>query len=168
MLNKTCTRTAKTRAIPSLHRDSFLAKVPGHNPDAASGNTTSPYCRAVMCHSSPTQQPVCFREFIARLEYSASLRKPWLDTLQDLPWQINFAHLPGLRHLSIFVRHDRLAPTLLAYGNSRFCIFKFTKPDYEHHLQVFHSTQALSLPIYWDFKKLRHLTALKKTLLSDL
>jgi hypothetical protein len=40
--------TAKTRAIPSLHRDSFLAKVPGPCPDAASGNTTSPYCRAVM------------------------------------------------------------------------------------------------------------------------
>ena len=40
--------TAKTCAIPSLHRDSFLAKVPGPCPDAASGNTTSPYCRAVM------------------------------------------------------------------------------------------------------------------------
>ena len=26
MLNKICTRTAKTRAIPSLHRDSFLAE----------------------------------------------------------------------------------------------------------------------------------------------
>ena len=29
MLNKICTRTAKTRAIPSLHRDHFTAKVPG-------------------------------------------------------------------------------------------------------------------------------------------
>jgi len=29
MLNLFCTWTAKTRAIPSLHRDSFLAKVPG-------------------------------------------------------------------------------------------------------------------------------------------
>jgi hypothetical protein len=47
MLNKICTRTAKTRAIPSLHRDSFLAKVPGPCPVLASGNTTSPYCRAV-------------------------------------------------------------------------------------------------------------------------
>jgi hypothetical protein len=26
---KICTMTAKTRAIPSLHRDNFLAKVPG-------------------------------------------------------------------------------------------------------------------------------------------
>jgi hypothetical protein len=31
ILNKLCNRTAKTRAIPSLHRDNFLAKVPGHN-----------------------------------------------------------------------------------------------------------------------------------------
>jgi hypothetical protein len=29
MLNLICTMMAKTRAIPSLHRDSFLAKVPG-------------------------------------------------------------------------------------------------------------------------------------------
>jgi hypothetical protein len=28
MLTKPCTWTAKTRAVPSLHRDSFLAKVP--------------------------------------------------------------------------------------------------------------------------------------------
>jgi hypothetical protein len=46
MLNKICTRTVKTRAIPSLHRDSFAAKVPG--PDSyrdclvlASGNWLS-------------------------------------------------------------------------------------------------------------------------------
>ena len=29
MLNKICTWTAKTRAIPSLHRDNFSAKEPG-------------------------------------------------------------------------------------------------------------------------------------------
>jgi hypothetical protein len=29
MLNKLCTRTATTRAIPSLHRDNFLAEVSG-------------------------------------------------------------------------------------------------------------------------------------------
>jgi hypothetical protein len=43
--------TAKTRAIPSLHRDSFLAPLARGTrtlPGAASGNTTSPYCRAVM------------------------------------------------------------------------------------------------------------------------
>jgi hypothetical protein len=32
MLNWLCTWTAKTRAVPSLHRDSFLAKVPGPCP----------------------------------------------------------------------------------------------------------------------------------------
>jgi len=45
MLNKICTMAAKTRAIPflpagrqGLHRDSFLAKVPGPCPVLASGN----------------------------------------------------------------------------------------------------------------------------------
>jgi hypothetical protein len=37
----------KKYAILSLHRNSFMAKVPRPCPDAASGNTTSPYCRAV-------------------------------------------------------------------------------------------------------------------------
>jgi hypothetical protein len=35
----------KKCAIPSLHRDSFSAKVPGFCPDASSSNTTSLYCR---------------------------------------------------------------------------------------------------------------------------
>ncbi|MCX6335641.1 MAG: hypothetical protein NT092_15305 [Bacteroidia bacterium] len=41
---------AKTRAIPSLHRDPPAggAKVPGPCPVLTSGNTTSPYCRAVI------------------------------------------------------------------------------------------------------------------------
>ena len=51
MLNKICTWTAKTRAIPSLHRDSFLPKVPGLCPVLASGNATSRYCRAVSVHA---------------------------------------------------------------------------------------------------------------------
>jgi len=32
MLTKPCTWTAKTRAVPSLHRDNLLAKVPGPFP----------------------------------------------------------------------------------------------------------------------------------------
>ena len=47
MLSQISTRTAKTRAIPSLHRDRFAAKVPGLCSVLSSGNTTSPYCRAV-------------------------------------------------------------------------------------------------------------------------
>ena len=49
MLNQLCTWTAKTRAIPSLHRDNFPAKEPRLCPVLASGNTTSLYCRAVNC-----------------------------------------------------------------------------------------------------------------------
>jgi hypothetical protein len=65
MLNQPCTRTAKTHAIPSLHRDSFLAKVPGPCPDTASGNTISPYCRAVMWHSkSQKTRFQYFRQFL--------------------------------------------------------------------------------------------------------
>jgi hypothetical protein len=52
MFNKTCTWTAKTRAIPSLHRDNFSAKEPGLCPVLASGNTTSLYRRAVRRHST--------------------------------------------------------------------------------------------------------------------
>jgi hypothetical protein len=42
----------KNRAVPSLHRDSFLAKVPGPDsyrdcPALTSGNTNALYCRAV-------------------------------------------------------------------------------------------------------------------------
>jgi len=51
MFNKICAWTAKTHAIPSLHRDNFPAKVPGPCPVLASGNTTSLYCRAVRWHS---------------------------------------------------------------------------------------------------------------------
>jgi len=43
---------AKNRAIPSLHRDSFLPKVhTGLDPDASSGNTNGLYCRAVSLHT---------------------------------------------------------------------------------------------------------------------
>ena len=48
MLINVSTLTAKTRAIPSLHRDSFAAKVPGPCPDAASGNGSALYPPAVM------------------------------------------------------------------------------------------------------------------------
>jgi hypothetical protein len=42
-------RDGKKCAIPSLHRDSLPAKVPGPCPVLSSGNTTSLYCRAVSC-----------------------------------------------------------------------------------------------------------------------
>ena len=45
--DQVCIWTAKTRTIAFLHRDYYLAKVPGPYPDAASANATSLYCRAV-------------------------------------------------------------------------------------------------------------------------
>jgi len=42
--------TAKTRAIPSWHRDSFLAYRDKLLTVLASGNTTSLYCRAVVAN----------------------------------------------------------------------------------------------------------------------
>ncbi len=46
--------TAKTRAIPFLHRDSFIAYRDIFVAVLSSGNTTSPYCRAVRQHAETT------------------------------------------------------------------------------------------------------------------
>jgi hypothetical protein len=62
ILNQLCTWTAKTHAIPSLHRDSFSAKVPGPCPVLSSGNTTSLYCRAVSCKANYTM-PSLYLDF---------------------------------------------------------------------------------------------------------
>jgi len=37
-ISRFCTRTAKTHAILSLHRDNLVAKEPGPCPDASSSN----------------------------------------------------------------------------------------------------------------------------------
>ena len=53
MLNKICTRTAKSAPYPPCTVTVFWPRyrgVPGPCPDAASGNTTSPYCRVVIVH----------------------------------------------------------------------------------------------------------------------
>jgi hypothetical protein len=42
----------------------------------------------------------------------------------------------------------------LAYDNSRFCIFKFTKPVHEHHMQVFaNASQAYILHFIRTLRK---------------
>jgi hypothetical protein len=64
MLNQLCTLTAKIRAIPSLHRDSFLAKVPGLWSVPASGNTTSLYCRAVSFNKLRRNYILTFYKFL--------------------------------------------------------------------------------------------------------
>ena len=55
----------KKCAILSLHRDSFVAKVPGLYPVLASGNTTSPYCRAVMRNFQLTRHIQYMRKITA-------------------------------------------------------------------------------------------------------
>jgi hypothetical protein len=59
----------KKCAIPSLHRDSFLAKVHRTWPVLPSGNTTSPYCRAVRCHSLIPSR-ITFSMTISYFEYA--------------------------------------------------------------------------------------------------
>jgi hypothetical protein len=39
---------------------------------------------------------------------------------------------------------SRLALTLLAYGNSRFCLLKFAKPVHERHLQASNASASLN------------------------
>jgi hypothetical protein len=53
MLNKICTRMAKSAPYPPCTVTAFWPaswRVPGLYPVLASGNTTSPYCRAVIVH----------------------------------------------------------------------------------------------------------------------
>ena len=52
--NKFPAVTAKTRAIPGLHREKFLAKVPGRCPDAAPGTAYELYRRAVIANADNT------------------------------------------------------------------------------------------------------------------
>jgi hypothetical protein len=49
--DKTFTWICKNHAVPSLHRDSFVAYRDSFVAVPASGNTTSPYCRAVRLHA---------------------------------------------------------------------------------------------------------------------
>jgi len=132
--------TAKTRAIPSLHRDSFPAKVPRPCPVLTSGNTTSPYCRAVRRHSEHKM-----RDLLHKIIY---LDTCILFTYRDSTiYQILF-DMAGLTRRS------------LAYDNSRFCFLKFTKPVHEHHLQVLPILPSLVLVRLPGFKMLRRLTVL--------
>jgi hypothetical protein len=47
----------KNHAIPSLHLDSFVAYRDSFVAVPASGNTTSPYCRAVSKHAAKIRRP---------------------------------------------------------------------------------------------------------------
>jgi hypothetical protein len=61
----------------------------------------------------------------------------------------------------VYLEVSGLSRRSLAYDNSRFCIFKFTKPADEHHLQVFPALTSLVFVHLPGLLKLRHLTAKK-------
>ena len=65
MPTKLCTWTAKTHAIPSLHRDSLAAKEPELCSVLTSGNTNALYCRVVI--SKPGYQSPVVKYLITRL-----------------------------------------------------------------------------------------------------
>jgi hypothetical protein len=44
----------------------------------------------------------------------------------------------------------------LAYGNSRFCFLKFTKPVHEHHLSSFASASQTCFCVPWQFPALKN------------
>jgi hypothetical protein len=66
----------KKCAIPSLHRNSFSAKVSGLCPVLASGNTTSPYCRAVRANSGVSEP---YRYRASSLRHAAGFLPSRLD-----------------------------------------------------------------------------------------
>ena len=73
--NNLCHET-KNCAIPSLRRDSLLAKVPGPCPALTSGNTNALYCRAVMVND-----PLCAIENfkVTNHRYSVFQLDFWLN-----------------------------------------------------------------------------------------
>ena len=163
---KVCTMTGKKRAIPSLHRDSFLAKVTGLCPDAASGNATSLYCRAVSVNNC-----CCLALIMCDLYFNRLLR-PVCEFIVIAVNMLTVANSPAHRKLSLY---RGIVPTLIpglkycchltglllrafAYGNSRFCFLKFTKPVDEHHLQTLAAASA-NLHLYsWTDSQILKIT----------
>ena len=82
--NKICNRTAKTRAIPSLHREKFAAKVPGHYTVLSSANVYSLNRRAVMRHVIQKMPPrLHFKRFF--LDNSNTIHLPGLALARHYP-----------------------------------------------------------------------------------
>ena len=78
-LNKPCTMMAKTRAILSLHRDYFPAKVPGPWPDASSSNVFLLYRRAVRLHSGCEPTPCPLKQIHHDILHASSYRDSFLS-----------------------------------------------------------------------------------------
>jgi len=107
MLNKTCTRTAKSAPYPPCTVTTFWPRwrgVPGPCPDASSGNTTSPYCRAVSGNNLAVKY-LCY----------------------IVPALINFLYLDSFcffTRIKILLSSTRFVPyPAFAYGISRFCFY---------------------------------------------
>ena len=81
MLIKLCTWMAKTRAIPSLHRDIFLAKVTGSWSGASSGNVYSLNRRAV---SKNAAQKIGSAPYLDKFRMTSKL----CSTLTEKPTRI--------------------------------------------------------------------------------
>ena len=133
--------TAKTTPYPPCTGTViWLAcrRVPGQLPDAASGNTTSPYCRAVRFHARRHQSKESFGNFIITEYFRPSIR-----TLPTTKFRLT---LPAW-------------PTHLANDNSRFCFVNLQNRFMNIICKFCPRAQAFILLIYRDSKRARNLTA---------
>ena len=102
----------KNHAIPSLHRDSFLAKVQGLCPVLSPGNATSLYCRAVISHNIPTM----IRNFIIAV----------LLTISVPIWGQSTSKVDSTQDLD---KHVKIDPTYLLLGTLWDYMGRFTYVD---------------------------------------
>jgi hypothetical protein len=170
MLNKTCTRTAKSTPYPPCTVTVFWLK----------------YQDSARLLRRVTQPPHIAGPLVVII-YTV---KHWLimtsplpacpNLFAGVPWQIPWSTI-GSVYLDKFVLHSRrkqacpgklyscmatvlvllpgskyrchlygLPEPALAYGNSRFCFFKFTKPVHEHHLTSFCQPCCKPAAVYRD------------------
>jgi hypothetical protein len=129
-----CTRPDSYRDDPAAETKSI-----GLPADASASwrNTNSLNRRVVRYYSLGNRQPVTFIDSHHDTEISSIYRD-----LVICQFYLDMSGLPS---------------HLLAYDNSLFCIFKFTKPAHEHHLQVSCPFSSLYTAYYQDLK-LQHLT----------
>jgi len=96
MLSQLSARTAKTRAIPSLHRDNQLAKVTGFCPDAASGNCPA---RQAGSFAGTAHRAVPKRSALHIAgPLGVRVRRKTIVSLyeKNLLYMINFSHFAGI------------------------------------------------------------------------
>jgi hypothetical protein len=79
-----------------------------------------------------------YQFILSNLLYIEAANNPALRKLNSCMGIVLFL-LPGSKLRCLLYG---LPERTLAYGNSRFCFFKFTKPAHEHHLQAFASPSA--------------------------